>query len=95
MNPREKRNRAVMTLVAVGAGIALFILVFCCGPTGLLSIRGQRARARQLGGELQEKKVEEILLRADIEVYQDTSRIRRIAVERLHMVPRVRPESGR
>jgi cell division protein FtsB len=95
-NPRERKRRLITWLVIMAVGMVLVVVVFCCGPTGLFNILALERKQSQLQREIMDMKVKGALLRSDIEEYSKPENVKRIARDRLGMVPRAdsanRPE---
>jgi cell division protein FtsL len=85
---RVRRLRLVFGLALGAVGTGAVLGIFCFGHAGLFRIIQLSSQERRLHRELDELKAEAAVLRSDNSDLQQPERIRRIARERLGMVPR-------
>jgi cell division protein FtsB len=74
----------VTAALAAGA----FVLFFCRGPTGLPGIWAQHRKRGRLTKQVTDLKTRAVLLKSDIESYQDQERVKKIAQDKLGMTPK-------
>jgi hypothetical protein len=86
-SPWARRNQRLVWLAGIGAGIGLFLLLFCRGAAGLPRIAWLGQRTRRLRLAVTEARGRAALQRSDIEELKKPATVERIARQSLGMSP--------